>query len=86
MTLNFNFKFEFKYACAGLVIALAMGEAGLPTRLLAPKFGGYLTFGALSAEKSSATGQPTIAELRRLYRVHSQTEDTKVQTLHVPSQ
>ncbi|EIE21050.1 aldolase [Coccomyxa subellipsoidea C-169] len=61
-----------------LVIALAMGEAGLPTRLLAPKFGGYLIFGALSAEESSATGQSTIAELRRLYRVHSQTEDTKV--------
>ena len=48
----------------GPTIALAMGERGVATRILAPKFGGFLTFGALSPERQSAPGQPTIAELR----------------------
>ncbi len=33
-----------------------MGERGLPARLLAPKYGAYLTFGALRAGKESAPG------------------------------
>lgn len=49
------------------VIALAMGEAGLATRVLARKFGGFLTFGALHAGGASAPGQPTVTELSGLY-------------------
>jgi 3-dehydroquinate dehydratase/shikimate dehydrogenase len=48
-------------------IALAMGSAGLVTRVLARKFGNWLTFAALSPERASATGQPTVAELRSAY-------------------
>ncbi len=55
-------------AAARPLIALAMGEAGLVTRVLARKFGAFLTFAALSAERASAPGQPTVAELRGLYR------------------
>lgn len=33
-----------------------MGERGLPARLLAPKYGAFLTFGALRAGKESAPG------------------------------
>lgn len=49
-------------------IALAMGEAGLMTRVLARKFGGLLTFAALERGAESAPGQPPIAELREIYR------------------
>lgn len=49
-------------------IALAMGPKGMLARLLAPKFGGYLTFGALSKGQESAPGQPTVHELAQLYR------------------
>jgi Type I 3-dehydroquinase len=40
----------------GPTIALSMGERGLPARLLAPKYGAFLTFGALRAGKESAPG------------------------------
>ncbi|TWT45460.1 Shikimate dehydrogenase [Phycisphaerae bacterium RAS1] len=47
-------------------IALGMGEAGLLTRVLGPKFGAFGVFAALDAGGESAPGQPTIDELRRL--------------------
>lgn len=42
------------------------------SRLLAPKFGSFLTFGALRAGKESAPGQPTLAQLRSTYRLSNQ--------------
>lgn len=59
-------------------IALAMGERGLISRLLAPKYGGFLTFGALSPERASAPGQPTLRELVSLYHLPSQSASTKL--------
>ena len=41
-----------------------MGERGQITRLLAAKYGGFLTFAALSPDKASAPGQPTIQQLQ----------------------
>jgi len=61
----------------GPTIALAMGERGVVTRLLAPKFGGFLTFAALEG-RPSAPGQPTLGELQGLYRAGSQRSDTRV--------
>jgi len=49
-------------------IALAMGEAGVMSRILARKFGAAGTFAALSAGAQSAPGQPTIEQFKRLYR------------------
>jgi len=49
-------------------IALCMGEAGLISRVLAKKFGGFLTFAALEKGAESAPGQITIHEMKRLYR------------------
>jgi 3-dehydroquinate dehydratase/shikimate dehydrogenase len=60
------------------LIAVAMGEAGLLTRVLAPAFGSFLTYGALDEERATAPGQITAAELRDLYRVHSITERTTI--------
>lgn len=66
-------------ACiAGPVIALAMGEKGVVSRLLAPKHGAFLTFGALSAEKASAAGQPLLTELKGLYGLPQQSASTQV--------
>lgn len=59
-------------------IALVMGQYGLISRLLSPKFGGYLTFGSLSPGKESAPGQPTLSNLKNVYGVHRVTGDTKV--------
>jgi 3-dehydroquinate dehydratase/shikimate dehydrogenase len=53
------------------VIAVAMGEAGLMTRVLAPSRGAFLTFGSLDDGGATAPGQITAAELRELYRVDS---------------
>lgn len=62
---------------AAPIIALSMGERGLPCRILAPKFAGVLTFGALSAGRESAPGQPTVQQLRQLYRLPAQRASTQ---------
>ncbi len=59
-------------------IALCMGEFGLMSRVLAPKFGGLLTFASLRDEAMTAPGQPTIDELLGLYRFRSIKATTKV--------
>lgn len=52
-------------------ISLGMGEFGLLTRVLAPKFGGFLTFASLRPASATAPGQPTIRDLLGLYRFRS---------------
>jgi len=59
-------------------VGLVMGEAGQTSRLLAPKLGGFLTFGALRPEFASAPGQPTLAQLRSVYRLPAMTDKTRV--------
>lgn len=49
-------------------IALCMGEYGLASRVLAGKFGGLLTYAALDEGEGTAPGQPSIGELKGLYR------------------
>lgn len=49
-------------------IALCMGPLGLMSRVLAPKFGGLLTFATLRNQSATAPGQPTIDELTGRYR------------------
>ena len=59
------------------LVAVAMGDAGLLTRVLAPSRGAFLTFGAAEAGQATAPGQLTAAELRDLYRVDSIDERTE---------
>ncbi|CAE7216864.1 EMB3004 [Symbiodinium necroappetens] len=59
-------------------IALGMGEAGLASRVLAPKFGAFLTFASLRDESATAPGQPTIRDLLDLYRFRSINAETQV--------
>jgi 3-dehydroquinate dehydratase/shikimate dehydrogenase len=60
--------FDLLRACRKPTIAIAMGDAGLPSRILAPKFGAFGTFAALAEGAESASGQPTVEQLRGLYR------------------
>jgi len=53
------------------MIALAMGEFGLLSRVLAGKMEGFLTFASLRPDAASAPGQPTIDELLHRYRFRS---------------
>lgn len=59
-------------------IALGMGEFGLISRVLAPKFGAFLTFAALRPAAVTAPGQPTVKELLELYRFRSIKRSTAV--------
>ncbi|MGP1347191.1 MAG: type I 3-dehydroquinate dehydratase [Phycisphaerales bacterium] len=59
-------------------IALGMGEFGLMSRILAPKFNAFLTFASLRPAETTAPGQPTIDELLNLYRFRSIDRDTRL--------
>lgn len=59
-------------------IALCMGEAGLISRVLAKKFGAFLTFASLRDTSATAPGQMTIDDLKRLYRWDAITPATRV--------
>jgi len=59
-------------------IALGMGRFGLASRVLAPKFGGLLTFASLRPRSATAPGQPTIADLLGQYRLRSIGPATRV--------
>ncbi len=59
-------------------IALGMGEFGLMSRVLAPKFGGFLTFAALRDQSTTAPGQPTLRDLLETYRFRSIGRATRV--------
>ncbi len=60
------------------MIALCMGDCGLMSRVLAPKFGGLLTFATDARGDESAPGQPTLDDLKNLYRFSSLNPETKI--------
>lgn len=60
--------FELLRARQKPMIALCMGPFGLPSRVLAKKFGALLTFASAEGAPPTAPGQPTIRQLRRTYR------------------
>jgi 3-dehydroquinate dehydratase/shikimate dehydrogenase len=60
------------------LLALAMGEEGQISRLLAKKFEAPFTFATAERGQESAPGQPTVAELRGRYRWAKQRPDIPV--------
>jgi len=62
----------------GPLCALAMGEHGLPSRLLAGAWGAAFTFARLDGSGGSAPGQPTVHDLVGLYRVKQQGPQTRI--------
>ena len=59
-------------------VALAMGEYGLPSRLLGRRFGGAWTYASVERGAESAPGQITIDEMKDLYRHDSLGPDTRM--------
>ena len=51
------------------LVAIAMGPAGVMTRVLGPSRGSFLTYGSLNDESATALGQLTARELRDVYRI-----------------
>ncbi len=49
------------------VVSLAMGPLGVASRILCPLAGGDFTYASIESGKESASGQITVAELRKLY-------------------
>ncbi len=60
------------------LIALCMGEEGIATRVLAPKFGGFLSFASQSREKQSAPGQIGCENMLNMYQFHKISPSTKI--------
>lgn len=58
------------------IIAIAMGNAGIATRVLGPSRGSFLTYGALDDESATAPGQVNARKLRSLYHVDTIDDET----------
>jgi 3-dehydroquinate dehydratase/shikimate dehydrogenase len=60
------------------LVPIGMGEAGLPTRLLAGRLGIPLVYGHPPGAGPTAPGQQDVLQLAELYRVREQRPDTAV--------
>ena len=60
------------------LIAIAMGNAGIATRILGPSRGSFLTYGALDDESATAPGQVNARKLRSLYHVDQIDDETMI--------
>jgi 3-dehydroquinate dehydratase/shikimate dehydrogenase len=60
------------------MIAMCMGEFGLMSRVLAPKFGGFAVFASVDGMQKTAQGQVELKQLRSLYHFDAINSDTKV--------
>ncbi|XP_008661327.1 shikimate dehydrogenase 1 isoform X7 [Zea mays] len=70
--------FQILVHCQVPIIGLVMNDRGFISRVLCPKYGGFLTFGSLKKGKESAPAQPTAADLINLYNIRQIGPDTKV--------
>ena len=60
------------------VIAIAMGYAGLATRILGPSRGAFLTYAALAEDSATAPGQITAEQIRSVYHVDDIDRETMI--------
>lgn len=60
------------------IIAIAMGNAGIATRILGPSRGSFLTYGTLEDEKGTAPGQVNAHKLHSLYNIDNITSETMI--------
>ncbi|HKP85797.1 MAG TPA: shikimate dehydrogenase, partial [Blastocatellia bacterium] len=60
------------------LIAIAIGEAGLMTRIIGPARGSFLTYASVEEGRGSAPGQLTCEELRNVYRAHHISRETVI--------
>ncbi len=55
----------------GRLVAMSMGQAGVPTRVLGPRYGSAFTFASPDGQAGTAPGQVAASTLRDLYRMES---------------
>lgn len=60
------------------MIAIAMGVAGVATRILGPSRGGFLTYASLDNETATAPGQLSVSELTDVYRLEKLNRHTQI--------
>jgi 3-dehydroquinate dehydratase/shikimate dehydrogenase len=60
------------------MIAIAMGTAGVATRILGPSRGAFLTYAALEDETATAPGQISARQLREVYRLEKIDQQTQI--------
>ena len=60
------------------LIAIAMGNAGIATRILGPSRGSFLTYGALDDQGATAPGQVNARNLRSLYHIDTIDSETMI--------
>ena len=60
------------------IIAIAMGNPGIATRILGPSRGSFLTYGALDDDSATAPGQVNARKLRSLYNIDAINEETMI--------
>ena len=63
------------------LIAIAMGPAGMMTRVLGPSRGSFLTYGSLDDESATAPGQLTATQLREVYQINRINLETEIMGL-----
>jgi len=60
------------------LIAIAMGQAGIMTRILGPARAAFLTYGSLDDESATAPGQLAARQLRDVYRIDRIDSETEI--------
>ncbi len=60
------------------IVAIAMGEEGLVSRVLGPRAGGAFTFASLEDGTETAPGQVSAHTLRSLYRIDKLNAETRI--------
>ncbi len=70
--------FDLLHETAGQQIVFCMGRAGLISRIIAKKLGGFVTFASLDEESATAPGQVTIEQFRKLYRYDCLNAETEL--------
>jgi 3-dehydroquinate dehydratase / shikimate dehydrogenase len=60
------------------LIAIAMGNAGIATRVLGPSRGAFLTYASLEDESATAPGQVNARQLRSVYRIDQIDRETMI--------
>ena len=70
--------FELLHSRQQPMIAFCMGEYGVMSRVLTPKFGGFATFACTEEHEPTAAGQFTAQELESTYRFRSINSATQV--------
>ena len=70
--------FDLLHRTSSERIVFCMGTAGMISRILAKKFGSFVTFACTDKEQATAPGQLCIDELKKLYRYDSLKPDTEL--------